>query len=146
MRDDQSLQWIIYTLPNKKLKIDDLNSVWKPAQFEVQSCGGEWHAAPIVFVKKYTLVLWFLAFLWVKELGKMFLQMSVCLFQIISRLDCQSKFQISTLRLHAGLCEFAQNISINIRSLGRQREQNWKSVLYLSSITLHLHVPKVTCY
>ena len=56
----------------------------------------------------------------------MFLQMSVCLFQIISRLDCQSKFQISTLRLHAGLCEFAQNISMNIRSLGRQRELKLK--------------------
>ena len=50
-----------------------------------------------MFVKKYTLILWFLAFLRVKELGKMFLQMSVCLFQIISRLDCQSKFQIPTL-------------------------------------------------
>ena len=76
----------------------------------------------------------------------MFLQMSVCLFQIISRLDCQKKFQIFTLfpaamlvhnsgaptwRLHAGLCKFAQNISMNIRSLDRQRELKLKEECFL---------------
>ena len=105
-----------------------------------------WVACSSVFVKKYTLILWFLAFLRVKELGRMFLQMSVCLFQIISRLDCQSKFQIFTLfpaamlvhnrgaptwRLHAGLCKFAQNISMNIRSLDRQRELKLKEECFL---------------
>ena len=31
-----------------------------------------------------------------------------------------------TWRLHAGLCEFAQNISMNILSLGRKRELKLK--------------------
>ena len=36
---------------------------WKPAHFELRSYGGAWHNTKIAFVKKYTLISWFLTIL-----------------------------------------------------------------------------------
>ena len=67
-----------------------------------------------------------------------------CLFvqQRISRLDCQSKFQMyrrctPTSQFNTGLCKFVQNISRNIWALGKRTDLiNQRSAnLYLSPIT-----------
>ena len=68
--------------------------------------------------------------------------MSVCLVQIISGLDDQSKFQMFTVfsgrhigapiwRIHTGLCKFVQNISTNISSLGRRTDLKLGEMTYL---------------
>ena len=44
--------------------------VWKPAHFELRSYGSAWHNTKIAFVKKYTLISWFLAILGVYISGK----------------------------------------------------------------------------
>ena len=47
--------------------------VWKPQHFEVQSYGGAWHKATIAFVEKYIPISWFVAFLEVRALEKVFM-------------------------------------------------------------------------
>jgi len=71
--------------------------IWKPAHFEFQGYGGVWDEVQIAFVENYTLILWFLAIIGVKVLGKSAFVNVFCLVQLISCLDRQSKFKMFTL-------------------------------------------------
>jgi len=71
--------------------------VWKPAHFEFRGYGGVWDEVQIAFVENYTLILWFLAIIGVKVLGKSAFVNVFCLVQLISCLDRQSKFKMFTL-------------------------------------------------
>ena len=100
-----------------------------------------------LYIEKYILISgFFLALLEVKVLGKVLILMFAWSVQIISGLDSQSKLQTFTLfsarhvgvhgdtptwRLRTGLCKFVQNISTNIRSLGKRTDLKLGEMSYL---------------
>ena len=104
--------------------------------FKFQSNGGAWpDKAMNVFVEKYILISRFLAFLEVKVLRKVLIEMSAWLVQIISGLDSQSKFQMfplfsrppcwCPLEVHQHGCSLLG--SVNLRKLFRRMFKDRKN-------------------